>query len=401
MPFHGAHRYLVDCVRRAAQCPHLAPSIDFQTQGNSSTATGGQSGGTTLNFRFINSPRSEYRFGMEFPAASIPAGSVLSSVTWRGTPASVNNGNSLLEFHGYAGNGLFLPADTYNPTNLLNQITGVAIGSERSVEFDPAYYSTLLGTVSHLGMYVRERTDGVSGTFFSRNTATPPRLDLTLIDPAAPNSNRLLNTGVPSWSDPANWSLGAPIASDDIFLRPTASSIISAPTGRTEVNSLTVGGFGSASVELNIAEGPNFVSHGMTTVGAGGILKLIGTLSTVGLNTATGGGINWGTDGVIAINGGYLSTPVGDFIVNGADTPILAMIGGKMRKVNSNDTAVDRLIIGDSQRGYLLVSQQSDVRASCGSVINRRATAPSKSKTRVHSSPPVHCSRSGPSDRPT
>ena len=92
----------------------LAPAIDFQTQGNASGVTGGQSGGTSLNFRFLQTPRTDNRFGMEFSLAAVPTSNVLASATWRGTPASVSGNSSLLEFHGYVGNGTFQTSDTYN-----------------------------------------------------------------------------------------------------------------------------------------------------------------------------------------------------------------------------------------------------------------------------------------------
>jgi T5SS/PEP-CTERM-associated repeat protein len=363
MRFSKAQAALAVTLLLAATCPllaiTLAPVVDFQTQGNSSSASGGQSGGTSLNFRFINSPRSEYRFGMEFPLAAIPSTHVIAGVTWRGTTTTVT-GNSLLEFHGYSGNGSFALTDTYNPLNLLGEKAGITPGVEHSVSLDPAYLSTLVGSATHLGIYARERNDGASGFFASRSTVTPPRLDVLTIDPLAPNSNHWVPSGNPAWNVAGNWSLGIPIASDDIFIRPNASTVVTAPSGHTTVNTLTLGG-GGAQAELTIADGPNFVSNGITTLAAGGILHLgDGTLATGGFNSAPGGTIDWGSDGVLAVEGGWFSTPVSDFVVDGSGTPILALLGTQARKQSTATT--NRMVIGNTGGGFMLVAEQSDIR---------------------------------------
>jgi T5SS/PEP-CTERM-associated repeat protein len=356
----------------AATCPllaiTLAPVVDFQTQGNSSSASGGQSGGTSLNFRFINTPRSEYRFGMEFPLAAIPSSHVVAGVTWRGTTTTVT-GSSLLELHGYSGNGAFSLTDTYNSINLLGEKVGITPGVEHSVVLDPAYLSTLVGSATHFGIYARERNDGASGFFASRSTVTPPRLDVLTIDPLAPNSNHWVPSGNPSWNVTSHWSLGIPIASDDIFIRPNTPTIVNAPTGHTTVKTLTLGG-GGAQAELIIADGPNFVSNGITTLAAGGILHLgEGTLATGGFNSAPGGTIDWGSDGVLAVEGGWFSTPVSDFVVDGSGTPILALLGTQARKQSTATS--NRMVIGNTGGGFMLVAEQSDIRLRTLSVASQ------------------------------
>ena len=366
------HAVLALVLLRGATCPlfaiTLAPVVDFQTQGNSSSASGGQSGGTSLNFRYINSPRSEYRFGMEFPLAGIPSTHVIAGVTWRGTTTTVT-GNSLLEFHGYSGNGTFSSSDTYNSLNLLGEKVGVTPGVEHSVSFDPAYLSSLVGTATYLGVYARERNDGASGFFASRTTVTPPRLDVLTIDPLAPNSNRWVSSGNPSWNVTSHWSLGIPIASDDIFIRPTAPSVVQAPNSHKTVNTLTLGG-GGASAELILADGFNFVSNGITTLAAGGILHLgDSTYTTGGFNSAPGGAIDWGSDGVLAVDGGWFSTPVSDFVVDGSGTPTLALLGTQARKQSTATT--NRMVIGNTGGGFLLVAEQSDIRLRTLSVASQ------------------------------
>jgi len=357
------HAALALTLLLAATCPLLAitiaPVVDFQTQGNSSSPTSGQSGTSTLNFRYINSPRSEYRFGMEFSLAAVPSSHVIAGLTWRGTTTTVT-GSSLLEFHGYSGNGAYSINDTYNPANLLAEKVGITPGIEHAISFDPGYLSTLLGSATHFGMYARERNDGAAGFFASRTTVTPPRLDVLTIDPLAPNSNHWVPSGNSSWNVTSHWSLGIPIASDDIFIRPNAPTVVNAPTGHTTVNTLTLGG-GGAQAELIIADGPNFVSNGITTLAAGGILRLgNGTLATGGFNSAPGGTIDWGANGVLAVEGGWFSTPVTDFVVDGSGTPILALLDTKARKQNT--TTSNRMVIGNSGGGFLLVAEQSDVR---------------------------------------
>jgi T5SS/PEP-CTERM-associated repeat protein len=342
----------------------LTPSIDFQTQGNASGVTNGQTGGAGLNFRFQQTPRVDNRFGMEFALAAVPASNVVASATWRGTPASVTGSNSLLQFNAYSGNGTFQLSDTYEETSPVGQLAGVVAGIEQSIEFDPGYLTSLVGSATYFGINARERTNNTLGTFASRTTATPPKLDLELIDPLAANSNRFLASGTQPWNVDGNWSLGTPIVSDDVFIRPTVASIVHGLVGQVEVNSFTVGGDGSAPAEFVVSGGVEFTSHGITTLGSGGTLQLgSGAFRTGGLNTAPGGTINWGTNGFLAIDVGYLSTPIGDFVVDGADMPILAMAGGKMRKVSSTETATDRLVIGDDESGFMIVSGQSDVEA--------------------------------------
>ena len=202
------------------------------------------------------------------------------------------------------------------------------------------------------------------GTFAARNTATPPKLDLVLIDPLAPNSNRWLASGTQTLEHHGNWSLGTPIRQRRHLHPPHVAKYCPGPEGQAEVNSFTLGGGGSAPAEFVVGDGVDFVSNGITTLGSGGILRLgNGTFRTGGLNSAPGGTIDWGNNGYLAIDDGYLSTPVGDFIVDGADTPILAMVGGKMRKSTTSATPADRLVIGDDESGFMLVSGQSDVEA--------------------------------------
>jgi len=358
---------LTTALVNSAHAITLAPTTDFQTQGNSNSPTGGQSGGTSLNFRFVNSPRVDNRFGMEFPLAGLSSSHVVAGVSWRGTPTSVT-GNSLLEFHGYVGNGTFSSTDTYNPANLIGLLSGVTTGGEQTIEFDPGYVSALIGTAPYFGVYARERNDGVIGTFASRTTATPPRLDVILIDPFAPNSNRWQATGTQPWNVTANWSLGIPIASDDIFIRPTTASTVLAPSSDRVVNTLTLGG-GGAQAEFVLDEGHNFTSNGITTLATGGMLRLgNNTYQTRGLNTVPGGTIDWGANGVLAIEDGYLSTPTGDFVVDGTGTPILAMLGAKMVKLKTGAPNPDRVIVGSAGGGYLLVAGQSDIRLRALSV---------------------------------
>ena len=120
-----------------------------------------------------------------------------------------------------------------------------------------------------------------------------------------------------------------------------------------------------AQAEFIVGDGVDFESQGITTLGSGGILRLgNGSFRTAGLNSAPGGIIDWGTNGFLAIDDGYLSTPVGDFTVDGADMPILAMVGGKMRKSTSGVPVPDRLVVGDDQSGLMVVSGQSDVQGA-------------------------------------
>lgn len=337
----------------------LAPVVDFQTQGGSGSPSSGQSGTSTLNFRYINSPRSEYRFGMEFSLLAIPSTHVIAGVTWRGTTTTVT-GNSLLEFHGYSGDGAYSINDTYNSINLLGEVVGITPAAEHSIDMDPGYLSTLVGSATYFGIYARERNDSASGFFASRTAVTPPRLDVLTIDPLASNSNHWVPTANPAWNVTGHWSLGIPIASDDIFIRPSVPTVVIAPIGHTTVNALTLGG-GGAQVELNIADGPNFVSNGITTLATGGILRLgNGTLATEGFNSAPGGTIDWGTNGVLAVEGGWFSTPISDFVVDGTGTPILALLGTQVRKQSTATS--NRLVVGDTGGGYLLIGGESDVR---------------------------------------
>jgi hypothetical protein len=240
---------------------------------------------------------------MEFSLLGVPSSHVIADVIWRGTTTTVT-GSSLLEFHGYSGDGANSISDTYNSPNLIAEKVGITAGVEHAISFDPGYLSSLIGSATHFGMYGRERSDGAAGFFASRTTATPPRLDVLTIDPLAPNSNHWVAAGNPSWNVTSHWGLGIPIASDDIFIRPSAPTIVNAPTSHTTVNTLTLGGDG-AQAELIIADGPNFVSNGITTLAAGGILRLgNGTLATGGFNSATGGTIDWGANGVLAVDGG-------------------------------------------------------------------------------------------------
>ncbi len=200
------------------------------------------------------------------------------------------------------------------------------------------------------------------GTFASRTTATPPQLELIFLDPNGPNSNRWTAAGTGDWSTSANWSFGTPIASDDIFIQPAAASTVLGPTTFEDVKTLTLGG-GAGQATFVVEEDQQFQSHGLTTLYSNGVLDINGgTYRTGGLNVLPGSTIDWGGDGTLAIESGYLSTATGPFTVEGPQTPILAIVGGNFHKQRSiPGGAVDSIIIGETQGGYLLVAGESEV----------------------------------------
>ncbi|HEX2475138.1 MAG TPA: hypothetical protein VHK01_10345, partial [Lacipirellulaceae bacterium] len=89
----------------------LLPSVDF-TGRRTGSSTGGSSGGPTLEYRLDTPARLDYRPAMEFPLAGLPTNQVLASATLRMMPTA-KTGDSLLEAHGYSGNGLFAASDAF------------------------------------------------------------------------------------------------------------------------------------------------------------------------------------------------------------------------------------------------------------------------------------------------
>ncbi|HEX2473697.1 MAG TPA: hypothetical protein VHK01_03060, partial [Lacipirellulaceae bacterium] len=254
-------------------------------------------------------------------------------------------------------------SDAFGDPNLLGIMTGHAVGVQKSVDLDLSYVTSLIGSATHLGIFLREITSGAQGTFASRTTATPPQLELIFLNPNGPNSNRWIATGTGNWITSSNWILGTPIASDDIFIQPGAASTVVGPTTFEDVKTLTLGG-GAGQATFVVTENQQFMSHGLTTLYGNGVLDINGgTYRTGGLNILPGGTIDWGDDGTLAIESGHLSTPVGTFTVDGPQTPILAMIGGNFYKQRTiSGGATDSIIIGDTQGGYLLVADEnSDV----------------------------------------
>jgi hypothetical protein len=347
----------------AARAVVLVPSVDF-TARRTGSSTNGSSGGPSLEYLLDStSPtRLDYRVAMEFPLDGLPTNQVLASATLRMMPTA-KTGDSLLEAHGYSGDGSFLPpADAFGDQNLIGIMTGHTVGVEKSVDLDLNYILSLFGSATHVGIFMRELTNGAQGTFASRHTATPPELELIFLNSNGPNSNRWIASGTGNWTTSSNWLLGTPIPSDDIFIQPSAASTVLGPTTFDDVQTMTIGGGAGQATFVN-TEDQQFMSRGLTTLYGNGVLDINGgTYRTGGLNILPGGTIDWGDDGTLAIESGYLSTPPGPFTVEGPQTPILAMIGGHFYKQrNIPGGGADSILIGDTQGGYLLVAGESEV----------------------------------------
>jgi hypothetical protein len=103
---------------------------------------------------------------MEFSLANIPAHAVVQSASLQFDVSGLqSNGTSFprLQVHGYAGNGQITAADATVPTNLIGTSPNVTSSSDLvTVNLNPAYIQSLLGTANYLGLLGKADVNNLS-----------------------------------------------------------------------------------------------------------------------------------------------------------------------------------------------------------------------------------------------
>ncbi len=341
-----------------------APSEVWAISGSQFSAQSGNNSENPVPIELDDIGNSEKRSILQFSLAGLqiglPTSQVLVGVSLVVTPTS-RVGDSIFQYHGYANDDFVSLNEAYGDDRLMGRLEDYSLNVPQATELDPGFLSQILDQSSHLGIVVRQETDLATGGFNGRFTASAPELELTFINEFDSGSNIWLGGGFGGWNATSSWTKGIPISSEDVFIQPPSTDLILGPPSFKAVNSLVLGG-GGGQATLRIDADEQFQAHGQTTLFSDAVLDLNGgTYRTGGLNNVTGGTIDWGDDGVLAIESGYLSVPPGDFIVDGPAKPLLLMVGGKLIQQNEPSLQED-IIVGDAQGGFLLVGSGSEVR---------------------------------------
>jgi hypothetical protein len=120
----------------------------------------------------------ERRGIMEFPLADLPAGAQITSVTLEYTVNSYTSPpNPIVEFHGYAGDGVMSVSDATVPFNHIGESPPIDGLTTMSATLDPMFVQSLVGSASHLGVMTWQQMLGLQGSFWSnQGVGTPPAL---------------------------------------------------------------------------------------------------------------------------------------------------------------------------------------------------------------------------------
>ncbi len=122
---------------------------------------------TILASRSISSPQ-ESRGVLEYSLADVPNGSAILSATIEFSPALLGGPPTpVIEFHGYAGDGVLEISDATVSFNMIGQSRPLTTLDPVVVSLDPEYIESLLGVSSHLGIMTHQQMAGAGAAFFS------------------------------------------------------------------------------------------------------------------------------------------------------------------------------------------------------------------------------------------
>jgi len=112
--------------------------------------------------RFFNG--IERRGILEYPIEAIPENAVIrSAAIGIGISDFSYSGNSypVIQFHGYAGDGILSTIDATRPFNLLGESPPITtLDDSLTIELDSAYIQSLLSKSTHLGLYTYQAVLG-------------------------------------------------------------------------------------------------------------------------------------------------------------------------------------------------------------------------------------------------
>lgn len=150
------------------------PPIDGQAVTEDGIAWTLDTGGETLNTaRF--SIGIERRAVLEFPIEVIPEGVLVASATITFEVAGLTYSGDefpVIQFHGYAGDGVLSVDDAQRPANLIGQSGELmTLGEKPVVALDAAYIQGLFGKTTHLGIYTYQGVLNRQVDFWSTEAA--------------------------------------------------------------------------------------------------------------------------------------------------------------------------------------------------------------------------------------
>jgi hypothetical protein len=183
--------FLFDPVAHAQELP-LTP-IDAEAETTNGTVWTLDPTETALNSaRFDNG--LQRRAVLEFPLGAIPATATLRAARLELELASLTSSSGsypIIEFHGYAGDGVLTVPDATRPSNPIGLSQPImSLSDEPIIYLDAEYIESLLGVATHLGIYTYQVTPNRQVEFYSTEAAqmfpvSAARLVLELAGPLA------------------------------------------------------------------------------------------------------------------------------------------------------------------------------------------------------------------------
>jgi hypothetical protein len=163
------------------------PVFDAKAElaGGSFVVTDGQ---TSLSVQQIDFANIDRRAIMEFSLSDIPTGSNITGAKLNLDITSFGSSPPeypTLPIYGYAGNGIAESADAAHTTTLIAQSDEVQATGPFSIELNPDYIESLLGTGSHFGLLMlgSQTYDGVGFASKESTSFGKPTLSITYLAP--------------------------------------------------------------------------------------------------------------------------------------------------------------------------------------------------------------------------
>ncbi len=168
---------------------NLFPEFDVQGETPAGGAASFVEGSNAIVVRRSATGGTDRRGLLEFDVSDIPVGAQIHSASINMQIFSFTQSGSQFSepsFYGYAGDGIPSVNDLLQTDNFIGIADPINVGGELSIELDPNYIESLLGTTDHVGLLSVGNPNGQSMQFWSweaRSFAVPPFLSLIYSEP--------------------------------------------------------------------------------------------------------------------------------------------------------------------------------------------------------------------------